>query len=329
MDFIIGVINSDLAGIIQLGQFLLGGFFVLACFVTYLGVFQNKANWSGLIVRLVIGFFLLQNYILVMETTRDIVAGIDLKISPDQNATNQYVNMCENMQKIYEDNQQKGFSLAVFGTKTLHNFTINLSFIFYSIVSNVMDSVRTAIVAIIYKLGPILMPLILFDSTKKILQGWFTSYVSVLSWPILWHVVLTITVALSGQISPTLDGIEKFAMMNFAVCFVLIYSPLIVSGLVAGIGVGAAASLASMGAVNKVSEGVRGSSRIAGGGVAQGLEGVAGALVTHNYLKILPMALGGGIKGMADKAGIHLSEGEKSTFQAIKNMMSSKKGGVK
>ena len=329
MDFIIGVINSDLAGIIQLGKYLLGGFFILASFITYLGVFQNKANWAGLIVSLVVGFVLLQNYVWVMEITRDIVTGIDLKISPDQNATNQYVIMCENMQKIYENNQQKGFSLAIFGTKTLHNLTINLSFIFYSIVSNVMQAVRYSITAIIYKLGPILMPLILFNSTKKVLQGWFVSYVSVLSWPILWHIALSIAVALSGQISPTLDGIEKFAMMNFAVCFVLIFSPMIATSLAAGIGVGAAASLASMGAINKVTEGIRSSGKIAGGGMAQGIEGMAGAAVTHRYSRMLPSALAGGIKGMADKAGIHLSAGEKNTFQAIRNMMSSKKGGAK
>ena len=329
MDFIIDVINSDMAGIIQLGRFLIGGFFIIASFITYLGVFQNKANWTGLILRLVIGFVLLQNYIWIMETTRDIVHGIDLKISPSQNATEQYVTMCDNIHAIFTKNQQKGFFPAIFGKKTLYNLTINLSFIFYSIVSNVMESVRYSIVAVVYKLGPILIPLILFDSTKKVLQGWFTSYVSVLSWPILWHVVLAVVVSLSGQISPTLDGIEKFAMMNFAVCFVLIYSPMIVSSLAAGIGTGVAISLASMGAVNKVTEGIRGGGRIAGGGFAQGVDGASGALVTRNYWNILPSALGGGIKGMADKAGIYPSEGEKNTFQAIKNMMASKKGGTK
>ena len=39
---------------------------------------------------------------------------------------------------------------------------------------------------------------------------------------------------LKRQIAQTGEGIEQFACLNFAICFVLVFSPMIVSGLVAG-----------------------------------------------------------------------------------------------
>ena len=78
------------------------------------------------------------------------------------------------------------------------------------------------------------------------------SYVSVLAWPILWHIVLSVAVALSAQIAQTGEGIEQFACLNFAICFVLVFSPMIVSGLVAGAGIGAAAAVAGSVALNRL-----------------------------------------------------------------------------
>ncbi|MCA9408627.1 MAG: hypothetical protein KC733_08050, partial [Candidatus Omnitrophica bacterium] len=241
MDFILDAIRGDLTGTLIIGRTLLGAFFVLACFFMYLGIFTSKnANWSGLLFRLVLGFVLLQNYSLVMDSVKDIIVAVDSTVNPSTTGAEQYMVISENMQKLYEENQPKGFSLAVFGKKTLHNLTINVSFIFYSIVSNVMQAIRYTITGIIYKIGPLLIPFIVFKSTIKIIEGWFRSYVAVLSWPILWHIVLSIAVTMSGSIDLSLDGVEKFVMLNFAVCFVLIFSPMIVSSLISGAGIGAA-----------------------------------------------------------------------------------------
>ncbi|MCK5580748.1 MAG: type IV secretion system protein [Candidatus Omnitrophica bacterium] len=323
MDFIISVINSDLAGMIDLGRVLLSSLFIISCFVMYLRVFQNKANWTALIIRLIIGFLLLQNYSWIMDTTKDIVVGLDQVINPDQSAANQYVVMSQNMQTVYENNQQKGFSLALFGKKTLHNLVINLSFIFYSIVSNVMQAIRYSIVAIVYKLGPILIPFIVFDATKRIVQGWYTSYIAVLSWPILWHIVLSIAVALSGKIDPTVDGLEKFVMMNFAVCFVLLYSPMIVTSLTYGIGTGIAASMAGIGAVNILTRNIKEGGRVAAKGITGSVDGATGAIASGNFRNVVTRTFSGGLR----RVGFRLSSAERSVFKSIKNMIH-KKGGT-
>lgn len=248
MDFVIDAVKSDLGLVLETGWYLLGGLFSLAVFLHYLGVLSTKVNWASLLIRFIIGFVILQNYVWIMDLTKDIVVGLNDRINPEQSAILQYAQMSENMQQAYEAEIQPSLINNVknflFGKFTLHNIIINISFIFFGIVTNVMETIRYSLLAILYKMGPILVPLILFQATRRVLQGWYVSFVSILAWPILWHITLSIAVALSAQIVQTGEGIEQFAALNFAVCFVLIFSPMIISGLVAGIGLGGAAVLA-------------------------------------------------------------------------------------
>jgi len=326
MDFILDAIRTDLAGILIIGRTLLGSFFIFACFFMYLGIFASKeANWSGVIFRLILGFVLLQNYALVMDTVKDIIVAVDTAINPSTSAPEQYMIMSQNMQDLYEQNQPKGFSLAVFGKKTLHNLTINVSFIFYSIVSNVMQAIRYTVAGIIYKIGPLLIPFIVFKSTTRIIEGWFKSYVAVISWPILWHIVLSIAVTMSGSIDLTLDGVEKFIMLNFAVCFVLIFTPMIMSSLIAGSGIGSAASFAALGAVYKIGEHVKRGGRTATGTLAGGVDSSVGAITNGEYGSVIPATLSGSFKGLSKKVGFQPSQNERKIFHSIKQMMKPKK----
>lgn len=313
MDIILGVVKANLNEIISLGNTLLGGLFILACFMTFLGTFQNKANWPGLFLRVVAGFWLLENYVWVMDLTRDIVVGVDKVITPDPNAANLYVEMSDRLQAVYEKSQKTGFSFALLGKKTLYNMTINLSFIFYAIVSNVMEAVRYTIIAIVYKLGPVLIPLIAFKTTIRVVIGWFTSYVAVLSWPILWHIVLSIATSLIGGEELTLADLEGFIMINFAVGFVLIYTPLIVAGLSAGIGVGIAASLAGRGAINKLTDiGHKGLQIVRGGD--------RGYSKNTNYPSVK-----GGLKNPVQGMGTQLSGTESKVVKSIRKLERNRK----
>jgi hypothetical protein len=240
MDIVLSVVRNDLATVLSTGKYLLVSLFILAVFVNYIGVLNQGINWADVIIRLVIGFILLQNYIWIMDTTYNIVSGVDQTINPNQNYVDQYATMSQNMQNQFQQNTQQNIASqignALFGKFSLHNLIINLSFIFYALISKIMEAIRYSFTGIWYKLGPILIPLILFRSTASVLKGWYTSYVAVLCWPILWHIALSIAVALSNQIAQTGGGIEQFACLNFAVCFVVIISPFIVSGLIAGTG---------------------------------------------------------------------------------------------
>ncbi len=223
---------------------MLASFFVLAVFLQYVGVLSRPVNWADVIVRLVIGLVLIQNYTWIMDTTRTVVSDVDVMVNPNQDYVSQYAQISNNAHQQHEASIQQGVLSQVentlFGWFSLHTLIMNLSFIFYSIMSKVMEAVRYTMTAILYKLGPVLIPLILFQSTIHMVKGWFVSYVSVLCWPILWHIVLAMAVTISGN-NPTL---EQFACINFAVCFVLIFSPLIVNHIVAGIGTGSSSALA-------------------------------------------------------------------------------------
>ncbi len=240
MDIVLSVVRNDLATVLSTGRYMLVSLFILAVFVNYIGVLNQGTNWADVIIRLVIGFVLLQNYIWIMDTTYNIVSGVDQTINPNQNYVDQYATMSNNMQNQFQQNTQQNIASqignALFGRFSLHNLIINLSFIFYAVISKIMEAIRYSFTGIWYKLGPILIPLILFRSTASVLKGWYTSYVAVLCWPILWHIAISIAVALSNQIGATGGGIEQFACLNFAVCFVVIISPFIVSGLIAGTG---------------------------------------------------------------------------------------------
>lgn len=345
MDFIIGVVKGDLGNVLYAGQLMIGSLFLLAVVTHYLGVIQHQGGWSGLLLRLVIGFILLQNYAWLMDTTKDIVEGIDAMINPDQSFVNQYASMSDNLRQQYEDNVQQSITSQIlnFGKNTIHNLIINLSFIFYAVVSKVMEAIRYSITAILYKLGPILVPLILFNTTKKVLSGWYTSYVSVLAWPILWHITLAIAVAVSQKIGLTGEGIEYFVALNFAVGFVLIFSPMIITSLAAGIGAGAAASFAGAFASKTAYDTLRQGTRF---GVAGSAGAVSGGIHTAQKIQQPPLVnptlterlrnvmsavgkvsmgtVSGGVRSVADKAGFRPSEVEKNSLHAIRNVMKGK-----
>jgi len=243
MDAVLTAVKADLNNVLNAGRYILASFFVLAVFFNYIGLLSRGVNWAEVILRLVIGLVLLQNYTWMMDTTRDIVVSVDEMINPNHDFVTQYSIMSDNVQKRHTESIQRGIIAKVvnaFGWPTLHTLVMNLSFIFYGIIARVMEAVRYSLVGVLYKLGPVLIPFILFQSTGQVIKGWFSSYVSVLCWPILWHIILGIAVTLSGN-NPSL---EQFACINFAVCFVLILSPLIVNSLVAGIGTGSVGSLA-------------------------------------------------------------------------------------
>ncbi len=262
MDIVINAVKTDLSTVLSTGQFMLVSLFVLAVFIQYIGILSHSVNWMDVIIKLIIGLILLQNYQWIMDTTYAIITGIDQNINPNQDFVSQYAAMSTNMQQQFQNNTQQSIASqvgnAIFGRFSLHNLIINLSFIFYAIVSNIMESIRYSITGILYKLGPVLVPLILFQSTAKVLKGWYASYVSVLSWPILWHIVLAIAVALSNQIGSSGQGIEQFACLNLAICFVLVFSPFIVNSMVAGVGAGSSAAVSGLMSTHQLSNTVTG-----------------------------------------------------------------------
>ena len=325
---------------------MLGSLFLLAVVTHYIGVIQNQVSWTSLLVRLVIGFILLQNYVWLMDTTKDIVVGLDQMINPDQSFVNQYASMTDNLRQQYEENVQQSITSQIldFGKNTIHNLIINLSFIFYAVISKIMETIRYSITAILYKLGPVIVPLILFNTTKRVLSGWYTSYVSVLAWPILWHITLAIAVAISNRIGITGEGIEYFVAINFAVGFVLIFSPMIITSLAAGIGAGAAASFAGALATKTAYDTLRQGTRFGVTGTAGALSG--GIQTAQNIQQPIPInptlndrlkniigsigkvsmgGVSGGIKSMSKKAGYRPSEMEKNSLHAIRNVMKGRK----
>lgn len=245
MDLVLTAVKTDLNNVLNAGRYMLASFFVLAVFFNYIGLLSKGVNWAEVILRLVIGLILLQNYTWMMDTTRNIVISVDEMVSPNQDFVAQYAAMSDNFHKQQKETSQPNIidqAKNFFFLAPMHNIVINISFIFYAIVAKVMEAVRYSLVAILYKLGPVLIPLILFQSTGEVIRGWFTNYVSVLCWPILWHIVLGVAVSLSGSV----HTIEQFACTNFAVCFVVLFSPLIVNSIIAGIGVGSSSALAGV-----------------------------------------------------------------------------------
>ncbi len=245
MDTVITAVKADLTNIINAGQYMLLSLFILAVVVNYIGILTHQVNWADVILRLVIGVILLQNYVWVMDTTRTIITSVDQMVNPNQDFVSQYAQMSNNFWQQQQAATQPSIISQIkiyFSSAIFHNFIINVSFILYAIIANIMEAVRYCLAAIMYKLGPVLISLILFKTTDKVVKGWFTSYVAILSWPILWHIALGIAV----DVSNTNSSIEQFACINFSVCFVLIFTPLIINSLIAGIGTGSSSAVAGI-----------------------------------------------------------------------------------
>ena len=274
MDLILLAVKADLNNVLNVGQYMLLSLFGVAVFMNFLNILKYHINWADVILRLVVGLVLIQNYPWVMDTTRNIVVGVDEMVNPNHDFVSQYSLMSQNMQKEHEkttiQSVVSNFTPGGFVRNILRNWIINFSFMFYAIISKVMEAVRYCLVVILYKLGPVLIPLILFQSTASVVKGWFTSYVSALCWPILWHLILGIAVILGQQAGSSWQGLEQFACLNFAICFVLIFSPFIINSLAAGVGTGSSAAMAGVMSSSAVTKFVTkmGSAGIAAGGMA-------------------------------------------------------------
>ena len=317
MGEIMAAVSTEIADMLVLGRWLLAAFFSLAVLFTYIGLFQNKNGFSRLILSLVIGFVMLQSYVWMMEHTRQIIDGVSYRINGTENYLEEYLNMGALVQEAHEGKVEGGLisktmdAVANFGKETIHNFVVSSSFIFFSIVTKIMSSIRGCLVGILYLLGPILIPFILFDTTRKILRGWFTSYVGCLSWPILWNLTLKLAVAYAQKFSieegaVPLDSLEPFVALNFAVGFVVVFSPMIVTSLAHGVGAGAAASLAGAfatnNAVNVVSKGFGVAGRTmqgAASGFSYGVGKAAKSMQSASPVKTIASIGGSAIKDTA------------------------------
>ena len=299
MDLVLFAVKTDLANVLNAGQYMLLSLFGLAVLMNFLNILKYNVNWADVILRLVLGLILLQNYAWVMDTTRDIVVGVDEMVNPNQDFVSQYAVMSQNMQKKHEDTTSQSILSQVtnavisFGRYTFRNLIINLSFIFYALISKVMEAVRYCLIAILYKLGPVFIPFVLFQSTGNVVKGWFTSYVSVLCWPILWHIALSIAVSFGNQLMTT-GGVEQFACLNLAVCFVLIFSPFIINSLAAGVGAGSSGALAGIMSSNTVINSMRG---VGQAGIMYGGVALTGKTPTTTSGKFRDFMLGDEDKG--------------------------------
>ena len=243
-DIIISIVKTHLDTVIHLGGTLLLSFLPLAILITYLGVMRNRASWADLFLRVVIGFIILQNYEYWMDSIRNIVVDIINTVTPND-FVNEYMKLVDDFQQKYAEQQAANPWEAIqnFLKHSVTTFVINLSFLFYSIATFVMNTVRYVFAALLYKIGPLLVPFILFQSTGKIIGGWLTSYISVLFWPLLWRIMLSIAVDQGHNIDFTADGLSTFVVFNLAVAVMIVFSPLIMTSISAGLGVGFVSSL--------------------------------------------------------------------------------------
>ncbi|MCA9404743.1 MAG: hypothetical protein KC897_13220, partial [Candidatus Omnitrophica bacterium] len=101
-DTLINVVKSDLTVSYGVGYILLSGLFPLSAFLTYIGAFKQQVNWSWLIVRLVIGFVLLDQYEFILDTTRLLVQGLHQALGLHTDYVAQYQRILEQFQTLYE-----------------------------------------------------------------------------------------------------------------------------------------------------------------------------------------------------------------------------------
>ena len=320
-DNIIGIIKKTIAIDIDTGETLLLKLLPLAILVTYVAVMHRKSNWESLFLRLVIGFVILGGYEFWMDSIRDISVSIINRVSPDDFIT-QYTQMVDAFQQKFAENQTGNFferlgqGLQYLST----NIIINLSFLFYSIATYVMNTVRFLLASFLYKIGPLLVPFILFPSTIKIIGGWITSYISVLFWPLLWRIMLSIAVEQGGGIPLTNEGLMTFVAFNMAVAAMIIFSPMIITSLAAGIGTGVAASFAGAFATKGAFDVLKRTGKIGFKGTAGAVSGVgkSGLNLTQGAVGFTAATtIGGSIKNVMNSGKSLLGNLTAGTIQGM------------
>lgn len=336
MDIVNSIVAERADQLIVIGRMLLGSFFILATVTTYLGSMQGRQGWTGLFIRLTIGFMLLQNYAFVMTQTEKIVESINQKINPDGSWLERYVEMSSKVYDSYQKNVKRSMLDVVrsLAKNALHNFVVNISFIFNSLTMRIMKVVQDTLLAILKTLGPILIPFLVFSSTQNIVVGWYKSYVEILTWPILWGIVLTLAARIGESYGIFGENLETFVAMNFALGFVILFSPMIVSLISRGLGVGTAASVAATGATLMATNALTGTGSAAlastGGMITGASQGVMQQIgnSTANVMRFsggsmlsrlgsatvagtwggMKGAVTGAVKGVANHSGVRLND---------------------
>lgn len=342
-DIVIGIIKSNLGIVLATGRDLLLGFLPLAIIITYLGVLRNKASWVDLFLRVVICFIILGNYEIWMDSIRNISVSIINTVTP-KDFVSEYKDIVESFQQKYAEQQSTNLWQAIQNAikNSATTLLINLSFLFYSIATFVMNTVRYVFAALLYKIGPLLVPFILFSSTVRVFGGWLTSYISVLFWPLLWRIMMSIAVDQGHNIPLTAEGILSFTAFNLAVAGMIVFSPVIITSIAAGLGAGIAGSLAGAFATrgafdifSRVGQGTALGTSGAIGGVAKSVQGIMGQEMPPltfggvllgtgiNLSKVFGGATTGTFMGMAKGAGIpiKMTDSERAALQPIRNFM--------
>ncbi|MCP4653465.1 MAG: conjugal transfer protein TraG [Candidatus Omnitrophica bacterium] len=346
MSDLTGFILQQVNHMVTVGRLLLGTFFIIATVSTYLGSVSGKGGFTSLFVRLTLAFLLLQNYVPLIDVTENMVVSLNERVNPNQDWISNYAKMNQTAHKEYADNVKRdwGDMFRNFGKSATNNLVTSFSFIFNSLALKVMSIIRRMLLAILKVIGPLLIPFIVFGFGSRIFSGWYTSFISTLSWPIIWGLVLSLAVKAGNIYGSSGAGLEDFVGFNFAVGFVIIFVPMIVSALATGMGIGAAASFAGTGATTMAFStmrmatpvGIRGGAGALGGAMGAGPQVAAKAANAvksgnANFLgaklspKLAPLAgvagmMAGGMRGGFSGAikGVGKKVGYKPTFQEAK-----------
>ena len=348
MDNFFNILKTDMISVVKLAQYLIVAFFPIACFLQYHKVFVGQTNYRVLLVRTVVIFMILTNYVSFMELNKDIIAGVTKKITNGQNNAILYSQMLTKAEQKQRENQKqekKSFlkSLGNFGVGnfTIQNVIVTTCFYFYRIVTRVMGVVQKTMIGILYKLGPLLLLFLLFDKTIAVVIGWYRSYLCTLSWPLLWSIILSLAVTISKNYNISGVGFELFIAVNFAVCWVIIFTPMIINNLVSGAGIGTAASIAGGMASKMTANALQrtagvmtqsGAGTIRGGlkpmissGSSSGVK-MGSASLPRNFMnKVTTVTggmIGGGFSGMGKSMGLIPSEGEKAGIKMATSSVS-------
>ncbi len=338
MEVILNFAKQDIEHVIGLGKTLAGGFLVLACLLNYIATVQGKANWPALMVSFVMAIFILHNYVGIMDTTVELIAIVNQEVNKKDTYLSSYIKMVDDFRSVYEQNQKEKFSIFDIGYKLLHNLITNLSFMFYGAVIYIMKFVREHLLGIMFRLGPLVIPFMVFNNTKKVPIGWYASFVSVCLWPLVWQLVLTYAVEQASQIDLSFNNIVHFVNLNFVVCILVVLTPVLVSSLVAGVGIGAASYITSLFAIKQASELTQRTAKTFAGGIGGGitggvatysqikkeLPGVRPGFFPEDRLRMLRSVATGSLTGALEGAGMKSTSRDIQFQRAIKGLRTQK-----
>ena len=228
----------------NIAYLLIALFGITAIVIAFFRFFNLQSfDFYQIIVRVAIVFILLAAYPVIINSIYGLIDGI-CNVIYKGDIVDAISTVIKNSM-LAEQKMEKGVAKQAgkLGAWVLQ-FIAAMGGTFLSGCITVMGIIRLFAMCILYVIGVIAIPLIIFPQASRVAKGWFIAIIEVGCWAILWKLVLVLFEIFQPYDIKGAADFLTVALYYITIGCVMLWTPKLISSLGRGIGIGESMSMA-------------------------------------------------------------------------------------